>query len=129
MYSPEQPVKADDLDAGRLRGPNDLLPPGSRDLVNRIGEREWSDLDAVVSDLSGCAENVLDRPAFEHLIAEGEFHGSAFFVQRSRQTLHYSTIHLLVGSPTRPLSLSPTRRRRSWQPSNEITPVDLSPVS
>jgi hypothetical protein len=72
-------VEADEIDAGLCRFLPKRRAAANRKRRDRRRERERRELDAVVADRFHEPADVAEGPAFEQLVADGEFRDSEFY--------------------------------------------------
>ena len=75
----QQPMQADDLDAGFGGGGADLIAAGGGDVFDAGGQGEGGYFDAFVAEISGVVKDVFYGNVFEVFVAGGEFHCAVSF--------------------------------------------------
>ena len=76
----EQPVEADDFEAGVVGLLADFGALGGRNLVGIHVDRERRDLEARVAEVGSEAKGLVEGPVLERLVADGEAHDVPFLL-------------------------------------------------
>ena len=70
----QDPVNAGDFDADSGGGIADFLAVGGGNIGYGVRQGERSNFDGGIAEAFGVREGIVEGPAFEDLVADGEFH-------------------------------------------------------
>ena len=80
----QDPMNGGDGDAGPRGRVADFLAGLWRNVGDAIGDGEGSNLDGIVTGLSGIGHRILEFPVLEDLVANAELHGASVEVRSTK---------------------------------------------